>query len=171
MDNTFFHKEALTLLSDSTQVNVHDPKVLYMTAVLRYRLEAQNKERKVYPQMHFQFDDFFVPSVADPSVDDYGEPRQDWGYPMVECCQRDSSFVQMALTDGYFNEAYRKAFRQAWEAAKNQPLRVAVQPATPEASVPAPPATPTTTPATSAAPVTFPENPVPATVPATVPAY
>ena len=186
VDNTFFHKEALTLLSDSTLVNVHDPKVLYMTAVLRYRLEAQNKERKVYPQMHFQFDDFFVPSVADPSVDDYGEPRQDWGYPMVECCQRDSSFVQMALTDGYFNEAYRKAFRQAWEAAKNQPLRAAAATMTEDVSVPADstasvpgaadvagtPVAPVTPTSEAAVQPATPETPVPATpaTPTTTPA-
>ena len=121
VDNSFMHKEALDMLQDSTLVDMNDPRVYYMTAALRFRLEAQNKERKEFPLSNFQFDEYFIPSVSDPSRDDYGEYRMDWRYPMIQCCLLDSSYVKMALADGYFNEAYRKTFRKAWDTAKQQP--------------------------------------------------
>lgn len=138
LDNSYMHKEALSMLQDPTIVNPKDPRVLYLTAVLRYRLEEPNKGRKVFPDMHFQFDDMFVPSIEDPTVDEYGEYRKDWGYPMIECCKLDSSFVQTALTDGYFNEAYRNAFKKAWSKAKLEMSRPSASSASP--NVPATPA-------------------------------
>lgn len=138
LNNIYMHQEALSMLQDPTIVNPKDPRVLYLTAVLRYRLEEPNKGRKVFPDTHFQFDSMFIPSIEDPSVDQYGYKRQDWGYPMIQCCKLDSSYVQKALTDGYFNEAYRNAFKKAWSKAKQEMSRPSASSVSP--NVPATPA-------------------------------
>lgn len=118
-NNREFHEEALYLLqNDTVHFNPEDPKVLYMIATLRFRLEAENKDRKVYPEMYFQFDDFFEPTLEDPSVNIYGEKRQDWGYPMVQCCLKDEKYMQYMLYDGEFNEQYRTAFKKVWKKLK-----------------------------------------------------
>ena len=106
--------------TDTVHFDRNDPRVLYMIATLRFRLEAENKDRKVYPEMHFQFDDFFEPTEEDPSVDVYGEKRQDWGYPMVQCCLKDEKYMQYMLYDGEFNEQYRTAFKKVWKKLKEK---------------------------------------------------
>lgn len=114
-----YHEQALEALqNDTVNFNPEDPKVLYMIATLRYRLEAENKDRKEYPEMHFQFDEFFEPSAENPNVDQYGDKRQDWGYPMIQCCLKDEKYLQYMLYDGEFNKQYRTAFMKVWKKLK-----------------------------------------------------
>lgn len=120
-DNEVFHRQALYLLqNDTVHFDPEDPKVLYMIATLRFRLDAENKTAKVYTEDHFQFDEFFEPSLEDPTRDTWGYPRQDWGYPMIQCCQKDERFLKYMLYDGEFNEQYRTAFMKVWKKLKGE---------------------------------------------------
>lgn len=120
-DDRLFHSRALDMLmKDTVNFNRKDPRVHYMIATLRFMMDA-NPLQENYPQMHFEYDEYFMPSEDNPMVDDMGFKREDWGYPMVQCCQLDESYVKIALDDGMFNKAYRKAFKKIWEQLKKQP--------------------------------------------------
>lgn len=111
----FFQEQALFLLSDEETFDQDDPKVLYLKGTLRFLLEARNTTSELYPAMHFMYDEFFEPSELDPNVDAYGDPRVDWGYPMVQCCLKDPKFLEYLRYDGNFTEKYRKSFQAYWE--------------------------------------------------------
>lgn len=112
VDNTGFHKAALYLLQDSTQLNPKDPRVRYLEAILRFRLEA-NRDATKYYDRNFIFDEFY--EEAD------GIPRSDWGFPMVECMKLDEKYMNILKYDGYFNKAYREAFQAYWKKLKEAP--------------------------------------------------
>ncbi len=113
VDNSGFHKAALYVLQDSTQVNPKDPRVKYMEAILRFRLEQTNKEVKKFADRNFIYDEYY--DEAD------GFPRADWGVPMVECARMDEKYVKMLQYDGYFTKAYREAFNAYWKKLKEAP--------------------------------------------------
>ena len=114
---SFFHEQALYLLSDTSQFDPEDPKVLYTQATLRFQLLGNNKNTtlELYPDIRFMYDDFFIPSENDPYVDDQGYQREDWGYPMVKCCLNDPKYLEYLRYDGNFTEKYRKSFQAYWE--------------------------------------------------------
>lgn len=119
-DNEDFHRQALLLLrTDTAHFDPEDPKVLYMIATLRFRLEA-NKDQKDYNESFFEKDDWFVPSEDNPFVDADGLTSQDWGYPMVQCCLKDEKYLKYVLTDGEFNKQYRTAFLKVWKKLKEK---------------------------------------------------
>lgn len=112
-----FNESALLMLTkDTVNFDPEDPKVLYMIASLRFRLYA-NKTQKSYNDSNFEFQDdpYFTPHPDNPFIDDGGWPRDDWGYPMVQCCLKDRKYLKYMLYDGEFNEAYRKAFKAYWK--------------------------------------------------------
>lgn len=115
-----FNEEALQMLvKDTVNFDSEDPRVLYMIASLRFRLHA-NKSQKSYNDQNFEYYDmeanFFTPSPENPFVDIDGVTiRDDWGYPMVQCCLKDRKYLKYMLYDGEFNEAYRKAFKAYWK--------------------------------------------------------
>lgn len=130
MDNKFFHKEALSMLQDPDVVDMNDPKVLYMTSLLRFRLEA-NQLLKEYKEEVFikeETEDDLPPGFAATGYggmdDDFDQPKKDWGYPLVQCCLRDKKYMEMALGDGYYNKPFRKAFRDYWKKLKENPQLV-----------------------------------------------
>ena len=107
-DDKGFHQAALNILQDSTQVDFKDPRVFYLTAILRFRLECEYPDNK-FSDSNFQFDEFY---------DEMYGPREDWGCPMIECCQRAEKYVKMLQYDGYFNKNYRTAFNAYWNKLK-----------------------------------------------------
>lgn len=116
-----YEREALDILENPKLMNQNDPKVLYMIACLRYRIEAENKGRKVFPELHFKKDTQFEPDPNDPRKDIWsGEYRQDWGYPMVRCCQIDKKYLDYMLNDGEFPKAYRESFMAYWNKLNNK---------------------------------------------------
>lgn len=112
---------ALYMLDDVTQVDPTDPKSLYLKGQLRFNLEAPKRTTTGYQESNFVFDEYFEPSVDDPTVDMYGEKRVDWGLPMIQCCLKDEKYVKDVLYDGTFNKDYRKAFKAYWKKLKADP--------------------------------------------------
>ena len=114
-----YNDEALELLQDETQIDQNDPRTHYMIAQLRFR-EVKNVTRKdTVPEKHFVKADVFDPSeIMGPTG--YGadlleeEVPEDWGYPMVQCCLKDSSFLEYLRYDGEFTDAYRRGFKKYW---------------------------------------------------------
>ena len=112
VDNSQYHRAALYMLQDTTLFSPQDPKVKYMEAILRFRLEA-NREAKSFSENNFIYDEYY--EEAD------GLPRMDWGVPMVECARLDEKYVKLLQYDGYFTKAYRDAFNKYWKKLKEEP--------------------------------------------------
>ncbi len=139
----FFHRRALAMLQDSTKLDQRDPKVKYMQAQLRFRLEG-NRGKEQYTDAEimsmFTYEEGFeegLEMLKRQGIDVSEEKRKDYGYPMVECARIDESFVMTRLAfDGYFSKAYREAFKRFWEKEKSKPKRVSEPEKEPELTEP-----------------------------------
>lgn len=135
-NNRYYHEQALAVLQDSTRLSPLDPRVKYMEAILRFRLEAP-REAKLYGEENFLLP---KPKTDEPlSAEEeesrrlmalYGyeeeeeasdTPKAGWGVPMVECMLLDENYKKILKYDGYFNKAYRKAFDAYWRKLKADP--------------------------------------------------
>ena len=92
-----YWQEALDLLSNQQLFPADSPKVMYMKAVLRNRLEGEMYSTRIdgkpYPEYVF---------------------TEEFGVPMVDCISRDTTFLSVLQTDGEFNPMYREGFLQFW---------------------------------------------------------
>ncbi len=121
-DNTIFHQAALSLAKDSTKLNQRDPRVKYLQAILRFRLDCPIKDNiKKFPESRFYKSEIW----EDEDPDDPEVRERDWGYPMVECALLDESFVRILQYDGYFNKAYRESFNAYWKKLKARRAKAA----------------------------------------------
>ena len=114
-------QQALDMLkSDSLGIDPNDARTLYMISQMRFRLEA-DKIVKKFSNVNFELQEDLSDlgfGGTGYGMDDLAEEmnkKVDWGYPMVRCCLKDSSYVQVAMYDGYFNEAFRKSFKTYWD--------------------------------------------------------
>ena len=109
-DNASFHRAALYILQDTTLCNPTDPRVKYLEAILRFRMEG-NEDKTYWTDVNFEYD------ALHPEDDEF--TRTDFGVPMVECAKLDEKFVEKNLPyDGYFTKAYRDAFFKYWKKYK-----------------------------------------------------
>lgn len=122
-----FHRRALSLLQDSTRMPQNDPRVKYMQAQLRFRLEGKNqKTTQGYNENKiFTLDTDYEERVAEAKRYGFYKPgedvREDFGYPLVECARLDENFVlNRVFYDGYFNKEYREAFKRYWKKEKER---------------------------------------------------
>lgn len=113
--------EALRLLQDETKIDQMDPRTLYLTTQLRFRAEA-DKTAKKFTAMNFRKQEDDIPAFTGTGYGmDEAEAKEDWGYPLIMACLQDEKYVNLALYDGYFNEAFRKAFWDYWARIKSDP--------------------------------------------------
>lgn len=112
-----YWQEALEMLSNPQLFPADNPKVLYMKAVLRNRLEGEmystRTDGKPYPEYVF---------------------TEEFGVPMVDCISRDTTFLSVLQTDGEFNQMYREGFLQFWN--KESIIRRTAPPQHTDATVP-----------------------------------
>lgn len=121
-NNASMHRTALYLLkNDTVNFDQEDPKVLYMIATLRFRLEGPKNDAEIYSEHYFEKDEFadMMFSGAGYGMED-DQTAEDWGLPMIECCLKDEKYLKYMLFDGEFNSAYRKTFLKAWKKMKSE---------------------------------------------------
>lgn len=113
-----FHDDALSLLQYSDSINHKDPRTLYTIAQLRFRkVKDMLGQRDSIPPRYFNEamddDDFMTATGYGGGMEETED--EDWGYPMRECCLRDSSFLAYVAEDGEFTKAYRTSFLKYWK--------------------------------------------------------
>ena len=125
-DSIQYMKTALLLLTDSTLRDSlpKDPRVKYQEAILRWELSKQHDEDSdtEWAIRYFRYvtDEDFDVMFASAGETCQGKPwiKNDWGFPMAECCYQDEKYLQIMKNDGYFSAGYKKAFEKHWPKLK-----------------------------------------------------
>lgn len=125
-DSIRYPQAALIFLTDPAYRDSlpKDPRVKYQEAILRWELSPQHDEDSdtEWGMNYFRY-------ITDEDYDDMfgvagetckGKPwiKNDWGFPMVECCYQDEKYLQIMKNDGYFSAGYKKAFEKHWPKLK-----------------------------------------------------
>ncbi len=98
------YREALEVLDDATQVDYKDPKVHYLKAICRFRLNPfKSYEHPAYPSYNIYDRD---------GDEDFG--RRDFAAPMLEALRLNPDYMKQLEVDGYFNDAYRRMVKYFW---------------------------------------------------------
>ncbi|MDE6634841.1 MAG: hypothetical protein K2J96_06275, partial [Bacteroidaceae bacterium] len=88
----------------ATQVDYKDPKVHYLKAICRFRLNPfKSYEHPAYPSYNIYDRD---------GDEDFG--RRDFAAPMLEALRLNPDYMKQLEVDGYFNDAYRRMVKYFW---------------------------------------------------------
>lgn len=137
--NLRYLRMAYDILSDTSRVNISDPRVLYLRGSIGFRIFNVKNIKTFYdggnftPRREFDEEDWLRKFKAEnPEQSEYmarqimeeektdfyrthnnsGEP---WGYDILCACQLDSvEYLHILRFDGYFNKAFKKAFNFFW---------------------------------------------------------
>ncbi|MCF0199466.1 MAG: hypothetical protein HUK02_09105 [Bacteroidaceae bacterium] len=88
-------RKALRILDSDPALDQHDPTVLYLRAICRFRKET-DADPEALP--------YFAYNIWN---DPDGVEGQDFAAPMLEACRIAPGLVQRLENDGYFNDSYR----------------------------------------------------------------
>lgn len=117
VDKEFWTK-AYLLLVDSTSLS--NPRELYMQAVLGKRLFdsakpfADEDNQRNIPEKFFYFENPNRKPNRKLFNDAISGVSYPWGAAMIECCEKDESFINILKYDGEFSQSYRDAFAKYW---------------------------------------------------------
>lgn len=103
-DSEAGYKEALEILNDPDKVDNDEPKVHYLKAICRFRLNPfKDYEHPAYPAYNIYDKD-----------GDEETGKRDFAAPMLEALRLNPDYLKQLEVDGYFNDAYRRMVKYFW---------------------------------------------------------